>query len=174
MDRLIQDLLDAARLEAGRLSVHLRAHQVAPLVASAVEPLLPLAEARGQALTLTLDEPLPDVAADAQRVAQVLSNLIGNAIKFTPEAGRIAVEVRPSSDGVIVRVTDSGPGIPEEQRERVFDRWVQLRGATSSSGAGLGLPIARGIVEAHGGRIWHEPAPGGGSVFAFTLVGAKD
>ena len=67
-----------------------------------------------------------------------------------------------------ITVADSGPGVPEEHRERVFDRWVQLRGA-SKSGAGLGLPISRGIIEAHGGRIWHEPAPGGGSMFAFTL-----
>jgi PAS domain S-box-containing protein len=169
MDRLIQDLLDAARLEAGRLTVNARAEQAAELVIVAIEPLIPLAEAREQSLTVEAPGTLPDVLADAGRVAQVLSNLVGNAIKFTPVGGRIAVRADVDEGVVIVTVVDSGPGIPEEQRERIFDRWVQLRGDARSAGAGLGLPIARGIVEAHGGHIWHEPAPGGGSVFSFTL-----
>lgn len=171
MDRLIQDLLDATRLEAGRLTVTPRPERAAALLTIAIEPLLPLARARGQALSCELADPLPDVNADAGRIAQVLSNLVGNAIKFTPEGGRIGVRADDVDGDLLVRVTDSGPGIPEELRERVFDRWVQIRGGTSS-GAGLGLPIAKGIVEAHGGRIWHEPAVGGGSVFAFTLPGA--
>ena len=173
MDRLIQDLLDATRLEAGQLGVDTRTEPAGPLVRLAVEPLESLAAARGQLLTVDADDALPMVRADAGRIAQVLSNLVGNAIKFTPIGGRIAVRAAAADDGVRVEVIDSGPGIPEEQRERIFDRWVQLRGdpgtVASSAGAGLGLPIARGIIEAHGGRIWHEPAPGGGSIFAFTL-----
>jgi PAS domain S-box-containing protein len=168
MDRLIQDLLDAARIDAGRLQVTPRPEQAAALVSIAIEPLLPLAAARRQSLTVDADESLPSVMADAGRIAQVLSNLVGNAMKFTPDGGRIAVQAAVDDGVVVVRVTDSGLGIPETQRERIFDRWVQLS-TSSAAGAGLGLPIARGIVEAHGGRLWHEDAADGGSVFAFTL-----
>ena len=168
MDRLIQDLLDAARIEAGHLAVTPRPERAADLVSVAMEPLLPLAAARRQALTVDADESLPSVMADAGRIAQVLSNLVGNAMKFTPDGGRIAVDAALDDGVVVVRVTDSGSGIPEAQRDRIFDRWVQLR-APNAAGAGLGLPIARGIVEAHGGRLWHEQGPNGGSVFAFTL-----
>ena len=175
MDGLIQDLLDAARIEAGQLHVAPRPTDAARLVARALDPLEPLAAAKGQLLDFAADADLPLVVADAPRIEQVLSNVVGNSIKFTPTGGRIAVSVRADGESgdsiVVVTVRDEGPGIPPDQLPHVFDRyWQSAR--TGRHGVGLGLPIAKGIVEAHGGRIWVESGAGGGTAVAFTLRSA--
>jgi signal transduction histidine kinase len=168
MDRLIEDLLDVAKIEAGHLRIEPEPHSAADLVAEAVELLRPVAVERSQILEVSVAEDLPAVHADRSRVLQVLSNLVGNAVKFSPEGGRITLHGVANGDEVRFSVADSGPGIPEEHLPRIFDRFWQAR-HVRRGGAGLGLSIARGIVEAHGGRIWVESPPGAGAIFHFTL-----
>jgi signal transduction histidine kinase len=175
IDGLIQDLLDVTRLEAGRLAVS--AHEVAPapLVEAALYAMRALVESGGVELVATYDEPLPTVYADPERVTQLLSNLVGNALKFTPAGGRVEVRVQPYAEGVLVSVIDTGEGIPADQLPHVFERFYQASSARRGGrhGAGLGLPIARGIVEAHGGTIWIESAAGRGTTVRFTLPGSE-
>jgi len=172
MDALIQDLLDVTRIDAHQLHVSPQPTDPAQLVGAALDTLAPLAEDKGQTLDLETAPVLPRVMADAGRIEQILSNLVGNAIKFTPSGGRLGIALRPSEDGrfVVVTVRDDGPGIDAEQLPHVFDRyWQSKRSGRRGGGAGLGLPIAKGIVEAHGGRIWVEAAAGRGTVVSFTL-----
>ena len=175
IDALIQDLLDVTRLEAGRLTVARRNVAPAPLVEAALYSMRTLAESSAVELTASYDDDLPLVYADPERVTQLLSNLVGNALKFTPAGGRVEVRVQPYGDGALVSVVDTGEGIPADQLPHVFDRFFQVTSSRMASrhGAGLGLPIARGIVEAHGGTIWIESAPGRGTTVRFTLPGAR-
>jgi signal transduction histidine kinase len=141
------------------------------LVQEAIESAAPLAGAAGLRVNRELDDPAPDVMCDRDRVLQVLANLIGNAIKFTPRGGEIAVGARrESTEQREARfwIKDTGPGIPPENIPHVFDRYWQAK-STAKLGTGLGLSIAKGIVEAHGGRIWVESEYGRGACFAFTL-----
>ncbi len=170
MNRLIQDLLDASQIEAGRLRVHPAPLHLPPLLADAAEMVRMAAAERGVALRVQAEDGLPPVLADRGRVLQVLSNLLGNALKFTPRGGDVLVRASAAGRGAEVSVVDTGVGIPPEHLCHVFDRFWQ--GDVRRKGAGLGLAIARGIVEAHGGRIRAESAPGRGSTFTFTLPAA--
>jgi PAS domain S-box-containing protein len=178
IDSLIQDLLDVTRLEAGRLTVSAHDVEPAPLVEAALYALHALSESGGVTLEATYEEPLPMVHADPERVTQLLSNLVGNALKFTPAGGRVDVRVepQPGGGGVVVSVADTGSGIPADQLPHVFDRFYQVSSGRKGSrhGAGLGLTIARGIVEAHGGTISIESAPGRGTTVRFTLPRARE
>jgi PAS domain S-box-containing protein len=168
MNRLIHDLLDASALEAGRLSIVSRPESVNRIVTSAVSMRAREAKVRSLTLQTELPEALPVVNADVGRVGQVIGNLLANAIKFTERGGQIVVRARVVAPFVEISVTDTGAGIPRDEQARVFDRfWQSSR--TAGRGTGLGLAIARGIVEAHGGRIWLESEPGRGSTFLFTL-----
>jgi len=167
-DALIQDLLDVARIEAGRLRIDPGPEDVAELVGAALDVLAPLAAERGVELRRTLGSSLPDACVDSQRIHQAISNLVGNAIKFTPGGGCVTVSAQRAGAEVLVRVVDTGPGIPPEHLPHLFDRYWQGTRPTRR-GAGLGLPITKGIVEAHRGRIWVESTPGQGSTFSFTL-----
>jgi len=166
--RLRQDLLDVACIEAGRLSLELEQHDPGELVEEAVGDLAPVAAERGVALRTELRPRLPPVHADRERVLQVLANLVGNAVKFTGEGGWVAVGAEVRGEEVVVRVSDNGAGISAEDLPHVFDRFWQAR-RTRRGSAGLGLAIAKGIVEGHGGRISAESRPGEGSTFSFTL-----
>ena len=168
MNRLIQDLLDVQRVDSGRLQVDARPVPAYALLADAFEMLRPLAEAAGLTLELGAARDLPDVSADMHRVQQVLSNLIGNAIKFTPRGGSIALRAEPANDEVRLAVADTGPGIAPDQLPHVFGQFWQ-GSRTDRRGIGLGLAIAKGIVESHRGRIWVESTLGQGSTFFFTL-----
>ncbi|MCI0672484.1 MAG: ATP-binding protein [Myxococcaceae bacterium] len=168
MDHLIQDLLDVTRIEAGSLAIERRSEDVASLVGEVRESFLSLAQQKQLRFECEAEDEVPPVQADRRRVLQVLSNLLGNALKFTPPGGRITLKGARVGEDVRFSVSDSGPGIPEEQREHVFDRFWQAK-ETAHAGAGLGLAIAKGLVEAHGGRIWVESTPGEGSTFFFTL-----
>lgn len=168
MNRLIEDLLDTASIESGRLSVDGRYLDVRPLVSEALDALLPLAASRSLSLENELPAELPPVLADTDRLQQVFANLLGNAIKFTPEAGTITVRAAASSDVVTFAVADTGPGIPEGDLPHLFERLWQAR-RTAKLGIGLGLFIVKGIVESHGGRVWVESKLGQGSTFFFTL-----
>lgn len=166
--RLVDDLLDVARIEAGKLGLDLR--EVSPEVIAyhAVESYLPLATGVSVQLEVNVAAGLPTLLADEERIQQVLGNLLNNAIKFTPAGGRITIVAQQEGDEIRFAVTDSGPGIPADHLPRVFDRFWQSRSA-DRRGAGLGLAIAKGIVEAHGGHIWAESVSGKGSTFSFTL-----
>ena len=166
MNTLIRDLLDLAKLEAGRFTLQCTDCQIGALVEESLLILRPLAEAKRITLTAELDGDC--VSADRDRIFQVLSNLVGNAIKFTPERGRIVVRAQTVEAQVRVTVADTGPGIPPEQLENIFDRYWQARGS-DQEGSGLGLFIAKGIIEAHGGRIWAEAHAGTGATFTFLL-----
>jgi len=166
---LIQDLLDVTRIEAGKLAVSTVPVDARALLDDAVAEMTPLAAGRSVSLECTWSEDArPRVCADRERVAQVFSNLVGNALKFTPAGGRVRVSGTVSGDVVWYAVADTGTGIPADHLPHLFDRfWQAARG--SREGAGLGLFITKGIVEAHGGRIEVESAPGVGTAFRFSL-----
>jgi PAS domain S-box-containing protein len=168
MNRLIQDLLDATRLQSGQLALDVAPTRVQAIIDDAADLLKPLAQHAGIELEVFVADDVPRIAADRARVLQVLSNLVGNALKFTPRDGRVRISAEPSDCGVRVTVADTGPGIPAEQLPHIFGRFWQAR-RTDRRGLGLGLAIARGIVEAHGGEISVESVEGAGSAFAFTL-----
>jgi PAS domain S-box-containing protein len=168
MDALIRDLLDVNRLDAGKLAIASVAVDPSALLADALQTLRPLVEEKGISLDLQIETGLPKVMADSERIQQVLSNLVGNAIKFSPSGSKIVVAPRRDGDQVIISVVDDGKGIAAEQLPRVFDRYWQSS-RTDRQGAGLGLAIAKGIVEAHGGRIWIESRPGEGTTASFSL-----
>jgi signal transduction histidine kinase len=168
MNRLIQDLLDVARTEAGKLAIECNRIPVAQVVLDSIETQKAFAAAASLELEVDLGPDLPDVWADRDRVLQVFENLVGNAIKFTGPGGRIGVGAVPRDREVLFWVSDTGSGIPSDDVPRVFDRFWQARRA-ERRGAGLGLPIVKGIVEAHGGRVWLESTPGLGSTFFFTI-----
>jgi signal transduction histidine kinase len=171
MDRLIGDLLDASMIEAGRLSVETSIQPVDPIVREAVEALeAPAAQKRIRLETIGGSDLC--VFCDRGRMLQVLANLIGNATKFTPTGGSITVRVEPRGPEVMFFVTDTGPGIPDDQLPRLFDRFWQAK-RTARLGTGLGLTIAKGIIEAQGGRIGVESQLGVGSTFFFTLPRAS-
>jgi PAS domain S-box-containing protein len=168
MNHLIQDLLDVARMEGGRLNIQRARVAARQTVADAVQTQEPLATSG--ALELRLDVPfdLPELWADRDRLLQVFENLIGNAIKFTEPGGSITVGAVPREEEVLFWVADTGIGMAAGDLPRVFERLWQASGG-GRRGAGLGLPIVKGIVEAHGGRIWVESALGAGSTFFFTI-----
>lgn len=170
MSRLIEDLLDVTRLEGGkRLPIQPEALEVPALFEEVHELFKPQAAAASVTLQIHIPDPVPAVHADRHRVLQVLSNLIGNSLKFTPPGGVISAGAERRGAGeVLFTVSDTGPGIPREHLGHIFSPYWQAKRA-ERMGAGLGLPIAKGIVEAHGGRIWVESEQGTGTRFLFTL-----
>ena len=172
MHRLIRDLLDLARADGGRLLVRPAPVEAEDLVQDAVDAHASLAAAKGITLRPAMDPPSVRVPADRERIAQVFSNLIDNALKFAPRGGRVTVGASRESESVRFTVEDTGPGISAEDRSHVFDRFWQA-GNARRRGTGLGLSIARAIVEAHGGAIGVESSPGQGSLFHFSLPSVR-
>ena len=168
MQRLIRDLLDVSAIEAGRLSVERQPASMGSIVSTAVGMVSGEVEDQSIGLRVEVPADLPAASVDASRIVQVITNLLGNAIKFTQPGGTITVRAAATSAGVVMSVEDTGIGIEPDAVPRIFDRFWQAR-ATPRRGSGLGLAIARGIVEAHGGRIWVESELGRGSVFSFSL-----
>jgi PAS domain S-box-containing protein len=168
MNRMIQDLLDVKRMETGRLGIEVAPEAVDSIVNDTVEMLRPIAVGSSIVLEAQVAEELPQVLADSARIQQVLSNLVGNAVKFTPRQGRVLVCAEQVGDEIRFGVIDTGPGIPAEQVPHIFGRFWQAK-PSDRRGIGLGLAIAKGIVEAHQGRIWVESHLGLGSTFYFTL-----
>ncbi|HSJ25375.1 MAG TPA: PAS domain S-box protein [Longimicrobiales bacterium] len=168
MNRMIGDLLDLSSIEARSFSIDPREHDLSELVAEADALLRPLAAEKAVQLSCMVESGLPPVRMDAHQVLRVLSNLGGNAIKFTPANGTVTIRVDADTAGVRFMIADTGPGIPPENLPHVFNRFWQARKG-DRRGVGLGLAIARGIVEAHGGRIWAESHSGAGATFYFTL-----
>jgi PAS domain S-box-containing protein len=173
MDRLIQDLLDVTRIEGGALVLDRRSVPTRNLLSEIVDAQRPAASAASLELQLDSPEALPDVWADRNRVQQICENLIGNAVKFTPPGGRISVGALPRDHEVMFWVADTGEGMDQENLPHVFDRFWQAHESHRTHGAGLGLPIVKGLVEAHGGRVWVESARNRGTTFFFTLPCAR-
>ena len=175
---MIGDLLDTARGEAGKLSIEISRVRVDDVVAEAVRTAGSRAAERGVELALEAAVPVPEVLSDAGRVRQVVTNLLDNALKFTPSGGRVTVRVTAGSDDGFVRVSveDTGKGISAEAQKHLFQRLYQADDddATSRRGLGLGLYISREIVNSQGGRIWAESEVGRGSTFHFTLPLASE
>ena len=171
LGRMVSDLLDLTRIEAGKIELIPRALPVADLVADAVDGLRHVADERRVRVAPDLTPCLP-IWADPDRVHQILTNLLANAIKFSHPGGQVAVTARPDAGGLVrLAVEDSGRGIPPAERERVFDKFYQVGRveAERPPGTGLGLTIARHLVELHGGRIWVEDGPAGGAAFVLLL-----
>ena len=186
LSRLIDDLFELSQIESGALQLRLTPTRLPDLLVQTLEPYQARARDRGVRLEHRAPPDLPPVAVDPARLQRVLRNLIDNALQHTPNGGTVHLDAAPTAEAALVTVADNGPGIPPEDLERVFDRFY--RGARARSrpgaappgtvppgagspgtGAGLGLAIARGLVQAHGGRIWAATAPDGGAVLRFTL-----
>jgi PAS domain S-box-containing protein len=168
MNRLIQDLLDVARIEGGSLSVEQACLPVRQTIVEVLAAQEALAARASVALRLDLGQDIPDIWADRERLVQVFDNLLGNAIKFTGPGGRITVGARPQPGEIVFWVTDTGSGIAPQDLPHLFERFWQARRATRS-GAGLGLPIVKAIVDAHGGRVWVDSQVGQGTSVFFTI-----
>jgi len=168
MQQLIRDLLDVSAIEAGRLSVERQPASIAAIVSTATGMVSGEVEERSIDLRVDIPDATAPVTADASRIVQVITNLLGNAVKFTEAGGIVTIRVRNEPSVLIVSVSDTGSGIAPDALPHIFDRFWQAR-ATPRAGSGLGLAIARGIIEAHGGRIWVESELGKGSTFSFSL-----
>lgn len=168
-ERLIQDLLDLSAIEAGGLSLALRADDPVMVVTKAVLMFEDLAAVRSVTLVTELPEQLPRIYCDSDRVLQALGNLIGNALRFTPEGGQICIGARTEADCVDIFVADNGPGIPDEDVPHIFDRFWTARRDSRVRGTGMGLAIVRGIIEAHGGRVRVRRNASRGATFVMCL-----
>jgi len=175
MDTLVQDLLDVARIEAGRLRLEISKVEMAAAIEDAVRSVRQQIEAKGQALEVVTEEPLPPVSADRNRLVQVLTNLLSNAYKYTPEGGRICIRAGKTDGHILCSVSDTGIGMTEEEQERLFTKYFRSNNPAVRNvpGTGLGLVITKSLVELQGGTIWVESAPGQGSTFSFTLPVAE-
>ncbi|CAN5872173.1 hypothetical protein BH23GEM9_BH23GEM9_28890 [soil metagenome] len=172
MHRLIQDLLEISGMEAGHLTIRCEYMPVEPLVVEACEAQQHAAAAKSVEICTSVEPGLPPVNADRDRILQVMGNLISNALKFTPEGGRIVVSAARETSRIRIAVSDTGPGISAEDLPHVFDRFWQAK-HTRDGGAGLGLAIVRRIIDAHGGQVRVESEVGAGSTFVVTLNAAR-
>jgi signal transduction histidine kinase len=170
MQKLVSDLLEEARIEAGQLALDRRDHDAVAFVTQALEAMRPIAEQKSQTLACETSGESIRVVCDLERVFQVLSNLIGNALNFTGPGGHVLLKVA-ITDTYEARFSlkDNGPGIPPDQLPHIFKRYWQAANHARRKGIGLGLSIAQGIIVAHGGRIWVESEVGAGTTFHFTL-----
>ncbi|MDR7416423.1 MAG: ATP-binding protein [Armatimonadota bacterium] len=176
LERLVEDLQEVSRVEAGQVTLHLRSTSLAEVLEGVLARLRPQFDDKGIELSVELPGDLPRVRADPDRVAQILTNLLGNALRYTPSGGRVMVRAWRTGGEVALAVSDTGIGIPPEHLPHVFDRFYRVDRSRSrrGGGTGIGLTIAKGLVELHGGQIWAESqGPGQGSTFTFTLPAAR-
>jgi signal transduction histidine kinase len=173
LNRLVDDLQELSRVEAHAYELDLRPLDVAALVQTVTKRLAPQFEMKHISLDLELPPSLPRIRADEDRAVQVLTNLVGNALQYTPENGMVSITAEPMDQEVLISVRDTGLGIPPEHLPHIFDRFYRVdnsRSRRAGGGSGIGLTIARALIEAHGGRIWAESGgEGQGSTFSFTF-----
>jgi PAS domain S-box-containing protein len=177
LGNLINDLLDMSKIEAGKVELRLLPVDLAGAIGQAVDAVAPQVQTKGQTLAVETPDDLPLVLADTTRLVQVLTNLLSNANKYTPEDGSISVSASRCDDLLRIEVADTGVGLTPEEQAQVFDRFYQAQGSNRkiTGGTGLGLAITRSLVELHGGKIGVTSEPGAGSTFWFTLpVAAKE
>jgi two-component system sensor histidine kinase GlrK len=168
---LVNSLLDLSKMEAGMMTYTFEQENLAPLIKRAMTEMIPLVEAKKITLRTKIEEKLPAIKIDRERILQVLRNLIGNALKFTSEGGQVKVSAQFINREVQISVSDTGPGIPKENLSNIFEKFHQapLKNSDQSKGTGLGLTIVKHIIIAHGGKVWAESEPGKGSSFIFIL-----
>ncbi len=172
MQRLVNDLQELSRVEAGAYQLRIGSHGIHQLVEHVSTRMKRQFEEKGVLLETQVPADLPPVRVDEQRIEQVLTNLVGNALQYTPAGGKVLITARPAQNEIQISIQDTGVGIPAEHLPFVFDRFYRVDKSRSRAGggSGIGLTIARHLVEAHGGRIWARSAgPGQGSTFSFTL-----
>jgi PAS domain S-box-containing protein len=169
LNRMITEMLDLDRIEAGRVSLRLSNVDLNAAITDSIERAR--ATSPAHSIVADLDPLLPTLLADGDRLVQVVTNLLNNAVKYSPDGGEIRVRSQLTGSQTLVSVSDQGQGIPEDYITRIFERYERYEASATSRimGTGLGLPIARQIVEMHGGRIWVESTPGAGSTFHFTI-----
>jgi PAS domain S-box-containing protein len=168
MDRMINDLLDFASIEAGRLSMTAKPHEVAEIIAETLSSFEGMAQKQRVALTRDVAPDLPAIQCDRDRILQVIANLVGNALKSTASGGSVCLGAKLAKREIVFSVVDTGPGISLVDQKRLFERYWRSPDA-SYKGTGLGLAIATGLIEAHGGRLWVDSVPGHGATFFFTV-----
>lgn len=173
LTQLVQEMRDLSLIESGQMPVRLVPTDLQAIVSASVEPLLPLAESKGQAINLSVPDGI-NVLADDMQIQRAIKNIVHNAVKFSPENEQIDVvaSIDPAHDEVVIAVKDRGPGIPADDLPRIFERFFQVDRARGH-GTGLGLAIVRHIVVAHGGRTWAENVEGQGATFFMTLALAE-
>jgi NtrC-family two-component system sensor histidine kinase KinB len=169
LKNLVNNLLDLSKIEAGKMAMEFENISVYTLCQNATGVLKNQIDAKGAYVTLDLHPHLPNVKADANKIIWVLTNLISNALRYTDSGGQIRLSAERIDPYVHVSVIDNGPGIPFEVQSKIFDKFVQIKTDKALGGSGLGLTICKEIVRAHGGTIWVDSTPGGGSTFTFTL-----
>ncbi len=168
INQLAQDLIDAMSIESGSLKVGKGAHEVEPILDRAIELVAPTVALKPLEITKELPHDVPPIACDRERIVQVIATLLGNAMRFTPKGGRITVRAEPAGTDARFSISDTGPGISPDQQPLLFARHAPPR-RPLGQGMGLAAFVTKGIVEAHGGTIWVESAPGQGSTFFFTI-----
>jgi signal transduction histidine kinase len=175
LGRLVDQLLELSRLESGEVPLRREELALRPLVEALITEIDVARPDRGVALRNDVPQDLPALYADRERIHQVLFNLVDNAVRFTPDGGDVRVSARRENGAIWIAVSDTGSGIPAEHLPRLFERFYRADPARSrgDGGTGIGLAIARSVVEAHGGRIRAESEPGRGSVFTFDLPAAN-
>ncbi len=173
MIRLVEDMLDTSRLESRKFRIQKHPVELEEIARSAMDEMNRLADLKEHSMSLRINRKLPTIMGDGQRIKQVFGNLITNAVKYTPNKGKIDVEIKDEQKHLLVSISDTGIGIPKKEHEKIFEKFYTVGGKSltrESERMGLGLTIAKGIVEAHGGRIWVESeGEGKGSTFYFTL-----
>ncbi len=169
--RLLNDILDISRIEAGKLQMKMEELDIREVIRHCVGSMNPMANVKGIKLLNEVNHDLSMIDADRIKIEQILTNLLSNAIKFSPNKGEIRVVVKDGDGYITISVIDNGIGIPEKDLEKIFDKFYQSDSSTTrrAEGTGLGLSIVKGLVEVHGGRIWVESKEGEGSAFHFTL-----
>ena len=168
---MVGNLLDIARMEAGSMEYEMAPHKLVPVVESVIEEFNVQAREKGIRMRLECDLHSISAECDRERIVQVLGNLFENGLKFSPSNSEIVTSLSTTSEGVLISVSDSGPGVPDEQKDKIFLKFHQVKRGkkVAGQGVGLGLAICKTIIEAHQGRIWVQDNPNGGSVFSFVL-----
>jgi two-component system sensor histidine kinase KdpD len=176
LNRLVSNLLDMSRIEGGAIKPEKEWYPLQELIQDVLERLQPLLQ--GRRVQTDIPDDLPPIELDYLQMDQVFTNLIENAVRYTPPTSPIEIRARREDSNVIISVADRGPGIPIADLEHVFDKFYRVTGRRSSGsvpGTGLGLAVSRGLVEAHGGKIWAEQRPDGGTIFYIRLpIGARE
>jgi len=167
--RLINDILDLSKIEAGRMQLKLQPMNLFDCVQRSMRTIKSYADSFQVSVEINCPQPLPPILGDRDRLDQVVTNLLGNAVKFSPAGGTVTVALRAQPTGVECAVIDRGPGIPPEQLSRIFGKFQQLESGAKKGGTGLGLAIAQALVHEHKGKIWVESKPGEGSRFVFQI-----
>jgi two-component system sensor histidine kinase GlrK len=169
--KLVNSLMDISRMEAGMMKYHFTKADMVSMIDKVIREMEPLAETKDITFKTKVSEVLPLLTIDVERILQVLRNLLGNAIKFTPNGGKVLVSAMPVDKGVKVSVEDSGVGIKKEELTSIFDKFQQavLPSSSKTIGTGLGLSIVKYIIKAHGGKVWAESTLKKGSIFTFVL-----